>query len=738
VRRSTVVLALVLLVLLGAMAAKSLLVEIPPVRAHAEAGQFDANRAAARLAFVLGDQRPHPTDTDADDAVRSRIVALLQGMGLKPVVRDQLTCNELYKARGVSCARVHNVIAAIGPASGKAVLLNAHYDSVSVGPGAADDGAGVATMLEVAQQLKDKPLRRPVMLLFNEGEELGLVGARAFLADPLSRDVDSVVNLEARGVRGPVNMFETSRPNGPAISIFQRAVEDPFANSLSTDIYRLLPNYTDVNSFSERGWLTLNLAPIGNETRYHSPGDDLAALDRATLQHMGDQTLALADELANGAPEGSGDQIFMDIGGRTLVVLPLVLGVVVLIGLLIGFGFLSWRRGGTALGIGTAVAAMIASTVLAWLMISVIGVIRPGMFWRAHPIWTHVATYASAILVALIALRLLARRLTVGQLRAAYWLFYLIIGALVAIVAPGGIIYFLFPPLVMLAGVGIQRFSPAAERTAAMLALLVLYFTLGTMLVQLQALLNGGPMWVFAPLGTLIIFPALIEAMDSIDDVRTQEAAAMAGGLALVAWLAALASPAYSADRQQRFVVQHVTDAATGKAYWSAINDGAALPRRFSVEGKWRWASLPYSDRRRWVTDAPPIAGIQPPVAQLLSQVQNGGQRTVTLRLKANGADRISLIAPENARIRAAGVPGFIRPIDARENGKYDVDCFGRSCDGLTLIAVIDQAKPVELTVVGSRPELPPGAAPLLAARPKFARPQYNRDESIVFTRVKV
>src|SRR5206468_2548949 len=153
-------------------------------------------------------------------------------------------------------------------------------------------------------------------------------------------------NLEARGVRGPVNMFETSRPSNAPVAVFAAAVSHPVANSLSTDVYRLLPNYTDVNSFAERGWLTLNLAPIGNETRYHSPGDDVAALDPATLQHMGDQTLALTESLANGAPQaGGGDRIFMDVGGRALIALPLTIGVVLLVGLLIAFAALAWTRG---------------------------------------------------------------------------------------------------------------------------------------------------------------------------------------------------------------------------------------------------------------------------------------------------------------------------------------------------------------------------------------------------------
>jgi hypothetical protein len=81
-------------------------------------------------------------------------------------------------------------------------------------------------------------------------------------------------------------------------------------------------------------------------------------------------------------------------------------------------------------------------------------------------------------------------------------------------------------------------------------------------------------------------------------------------------------------------------------------------------------------------------------------------------------------------------VSGFVRPIDAAaEDGKYFIDCFGRSCDGATLEVVIGQPKPIEFLILGSRAPLPPSAAPLLAARPKFARPQYNRDESIVFTR---
>jgi len=736
-RRPTFLLGIVFVLFLGAMAAAPLLEQPPALRTHNAAGQFDAVRAKARLATILGDQRPHPADSAADDEVRARLLSALGQMGLKPIVRDQLACNELYKQRGVSCARVRNVIAVIGPATGKALLLNAHYDSVPVGPGASDDGIGVATLLEVGSILKGQPLRRPVILLFNEGEELGLVGARAFLSDPLSRSVDSLVNLEARGVRGPVNMFETSRPNGAPIGLFARAVEHPAANSLSTDVYRLMPNYTDVNSFSEREWLTLNLAPIGNETRYHSPGDDVAALDPATLQHMGDQTLALAKALAAGTPpQTGGNRIFMDLSGKALISIPLVAGVILLILLIGGFGVAAVKRGGFGLGAAVVVPTMIGSGLLAWLALAIIGAVRHGMFWRAQSEWTHLATYAGVLLVGTALLGSVGRVATVRQLRTTFWLIFLGVGGLIGLLAPGGIVFFLLPPLIVAAGMLFARWWRRAELVGGLLAIVLLYFTWGAMIGLLQELLNGGPMWVFAPLSALLLLPALVEAKPLVDQAKFAPATVLAAILVLAGWATAAAAPAYSADRQQRFVVQHVTDAAAGKSWWSIVNDGARLPG--ALGSAWKWSKLPFGGAPRWIERAPADPDSRAPAVTLVSQLRSGTGRTVTLRLSTNGNDDVELVAPEDARIRNAGVPGFLRPLTGSDAGKYYIGCSGRSCDGAMLELTTDQLKPIDLLVVMSRYVLPPSAAPLIAARPTFARPQYNTDATITFAHVKV
>jgi hypothetical protein len=736
-RRDTLLAFAVMLLVLGALAAKSLLISMPQV--HDGAGRFDASRAKARLAFVLGDQRPHPADSAADDAVRSRIMAELRQMGIKPLVRDRFACNSFESARVVACARVRNVIAILGPAKGKALLLSAHYDSVPVGPGASDDGVGVATLLEVGAILKDRPLERPVILLFNEGEELGLIGARAFLADPLSRTVDSVLNFEARGVTGPATMFETSRPNGAAISAFAAAVHRPVASSLSTDVYHLLPNDTDVTVYSERGWLALNFAMAGNETRYHSPGDDLPALDERSLQHMGDQALAVSTELASGAPRVSGTRIFMDVIGRFLVQMPLTVGLVLFALLILAFAELVRRRQAYGLALAAPVAGILVGGAAGWSATLIMGALRAGTYWRAHPELSFVAIYATVLFAALAVLRTLGAAPSRRQLRAGWWLVFLLAGALLALVAPGGIIYFLAPPIAVLAGIAVSRWWRSAETIGGLVAIALLYLTWGEMLALLEALFSPGPLWVVAPVSAFLIVPALIEADRLFDGARRRVVLFGAGSIALLAWAAAAAAPAYSADRRQRFTIEHVTEFPSRRSFWSVLNDGAPLPKAYGGISGWHLDKLPFSERSRWLAAAPVAPAVAPPALEAVESVVDGNERRVRLRLEANGAERIFIVAPEAAHIRTAGVVGFARSIaGADSSGKFTISCSGRSCDGAELSIDLLSADPAVLTVVGARNGLPAAAAALVAGRPKFARPQYTPDETVAIAHVKL
>ena len=735
-RRATLIACAVILLILAALAAKSVLIAPPPL--HDPGNGFDATRAKARLAFILGDQRPHPADSVGDDLVRARLIATLRQIGLEPIVRDQETCNDFQKARLVACTRVRNVIAQLGPPTGKALLLSAHYDSVPAGPGASDDGIGVATLLEVGSILKDRPLKRPVILLFNEGEELGLVGARAFLADPLSRNVDSLVNFEARGVTGPAMMFETSQPNATPIAAYAKAVERPFASSMMTDVARLIPNDTDVSTYKERPWLTLNVAITGNETRYHSPGDDLAGLNLRSLQHMGDQALAISSELAAGVPQASGQRIFMDVAGRWFVQTPLMAGLFVGILLLLAFALLAWRRRAYR-AFGTLVLALVGGGIAGWLGTLVMGLLRAGTYWRASPEITFLSIYATALLAALGIITTIGRRLPTEQLRAAFWLLFLLLGAGLAAVAPGAIIFFLIPPTLVLIGVGAGRWYRSAELAGALAGLAFLLVTWGETLALTEEMFSPGPLWITAPVATLLIIAVLVEAQVFLRDVQRRVVIGFAALLALLGWSAAAAAPAYSADHQQRFTIEHVTEFPSRNTFWSVLNDGTNLPPGYSALGDWKRSKLAFSDRQRWMARAPAFPGIQAPAVEPLEILQSGGERRVRLRLRSNGFERILLVAPEEANIRTAGVAGFVRPISGdNSGGRFNISCTGRSCDGLELIIDAATSKAIPFTVVGSRNGLPASAAPLVAGRPANARPQYVPDETMAVAHVNL
>jgi hypothetical protein len=726
-----------LLALLAAFAFKQVLIAIPSVPEAAAPGAFDTHRAFARLERILGDQQPHPVDSPGSDGVRERLVAEMRAAGLSPRVSDEMVCSTIRHGRNVNCARVRNLVATIGPAEGEHLLFVAHYDSVPVGPGAADDGIGIAAMLEVAEQLRGQPLQRPITFLFNEGEESGLLGARAFLdRDPAAARVITLVNLEARGVDGPAIMFETSRPNAPAINIYRASVDRPVANSLSTDFYRLLPNSTDVTVFEERPWTILNVAIIGNEPLYHTAGDNLAALDRRSLQHMGAQALGVARQHVSGEPPGgSGELIYADVLTRHLIAMPLGVGLALLgiIVVLLGYAVVR-RRAFSALL--PPLGAVIGAGLAAWLLTSLVQWLRPGEFWRAYPMAMQVAVAATA-LVAIAAALVAARRMARDALRAATWFLFALAGGASCLVAPGGAIFFLLAPLIVLAGILAEHWRPGAERIAGWIAAVVQLLTLLPTLALVDILLSTSPGWIVAPLLVLAALPLLVE-------LRPEEGvghpAWLAGAaLALAAWAAVLIVPAYSQERQQIFTIEYVRDFGTGRAQWGVYSDGAPVPEAYRELREWERTAVPYASRNRWMTGAPVEDSLRPPRVVKVGEQPVPGGRSVRVRVEMNGWDRFQLDLPASARPIAMRADRWTPTFgDGKGDGAATVRCVGRSCDGFTFDLIVGSSGAVDARLIGNVARLPAAAAPLVQNRPEHARPQYVPDASYVLVPVRL
>jgi hypothetical protein len=203
--------------------------------------------------------------------------------------------------------------------STKAVLLMAHYDSVPDGPGAADDAAGVAVLLETLRVIKShERLRNDIIFLFTDAEEQGMLGAKKFIeSHPWKDDIGVALNFDARGSAGPVYMSNASEDNGWLIGHLSKGTRHIIANSLMPEVRQHMPNKTDLDLFIEQGIPAMDFNNIDDAPRYHTLLDIPEALQRGTVQHMGEYASSLALYLGKrdlSAPKSSKEHYFTLIG----------------------------------------------------------------------------------------------------------------------------------------------------------------------------------------------------------------------------------------------------------------------------------------------------------------------------------------------------------------------------------------------------------------------------------------
>lgn len=293
-----------------------------PLPAEAPVDAFSAQRANATLRRLLGpDQRPHPVGSAANDDVRQRLIGELESIGLEPeqqsvVVKGIPIVNVLAR---VTDAQVH----------GRPLLLVTHYDSAPRAAGAGDSGSGIVALLETARALRQiaEPSRHPIYLLFTDGEEAGLLGAQGFAREhPLLEEQPMVLNFDARGTSGASLMYETPINNLRLIRQIAPFLPRPtLTSSAFVTVYRRMPNGTDFTIFLQRGCLGLNFAFIGDVRNYHQSTDRLELLDLRSLQHHGDNALAMTrmltaidwDDL-----QSDEDAVFGDLMGLVVLAYP--------------------------------------------------------------------------------------------------------------------------------------------------------------------------------------------------------------------------------------------------------------------------------------------------------------------------------------------------------------------------------------------------------------------------------
>jgi hypothetical protein len=768
------------LILIGVLWVGALIAYRPSDPPHGDLppNLFSSARALAMLTAVLGDSTPHPMGSAANAAVRDRILGTLHQMGYEPELQTDVFVCDTYGA----CGAPENIVLRIPGTqedSGN-ILLAAHYDSVPAGPGASDDGTGVAALLEIARILAAGPrARHPIVLLIDDGEEAGLLGAQAFAEHHRwAKQTKAAINIDNRGTSGISLMFETGSANRWLMQLFARSIALPHTNSVYYAVYKLLPNDTDFTVFKKAGFQGFNFAYLGDVANYHTPQDNLKNVSVASLQQHGDNALAMLralDQSDIGSPP-AGEAVYFDLFGRSVVAFALEIvlpAAIVTLALVLLAVWLLIRRTVILLRelvwslLGLLVAYLAAAALAVGLIYLVRAVNADGMPLFTASAWVLHATCVAASAAVLGALSLaLSGRVRFWSFWGANAVWSASLALLLAIKLPGGSYLWLLPAdaalLALLLRLWVQNEARVLAEFATLGFLLVMFGLLFPILIFIYAglgrpallLLMLLPVIGAAPLVGLILpagsrMPRLITVVAVIAMLLGATRAAM--------------MPAYSVQSPQPLNVHYIEDTTgTGgaaRASWLLTQAAHSLAPQFRQHLVFNtppvtvFNPLLPGGRSQFAADAP-LLGLAAPTLSVTSVVAASQATNEPARVRyqihiapqATVSELRIALAPQ-AQVKSVtltgrpqGLPAFqpvtTEPVDWGQHwgAVYVVNPPAAGLD----LSFEASGVPFDIDLLNVTYGLPAAGADLRAARPADATASQGGDDTLVATTVHI
>jgi hypothetical protein len=735
----------------------------PALEVSAPSGGFSSGKAMSHIEVIA--HSPHPIGSPEHLRIRQYILDQLSQMGLHPQVQRSIVANPRWGSL-IPAGVVHNITVRLqGTNNTKSVMLTGHYDSAPTSRGASDDGTAVAVMLETLRTLKDEApaLRNDLLFLFTDGEEVGLLGAKAFIEGyPLASEVGLVLNFEARGTRGPSLMFETSPDNGWLIQEFAKGAPHPVTNSLLYEFYKALPNDTDFTIFKAAGLPGLNFAYIDGLANYHTYNDSIDKLDERSLQHQGSYALSLARHFGaidlRGGKEGN--SVYFSVPGAALIhysyrwVIPLILIVVLGVAGILALGFR--RKLLTVSGIALGWLTLLLTTVIASIAVSFLWRLLRALHsqYRAIP-WGDTYNsklYMMAFVVFTVALaiwvRLWLRKKvsmedhTVGAL---FW--WLILLVLSGIFAPGGSYLLTWPLLFSLLGLGFTFSTRERNPRLAVTALLVCAVPAILLLVPMIYLLFLGlTLNLSAPMTVMImlLMGLLIPHFDFISRPSKLFLPSILTSISLILIVIAGFSSGFDKNHRKTNHVFYGLNADTNEAMWASADESpdewtsqffaASLQRRALNE-------FYFKNARNFLVGKAPAVPLK--ASELLSLSESNESSMRLLRLRFVPSEQSSaaffFVDPET-KVRGALIDGKRINFNAdgghvESNDGWALRFYSPPAEGLDLTLEIDTtSKPMKIQVVEQRYGLPQIPSWTMRPRPDYmmASPYSYSDSTVI------
>ncbi|MGC1344181.1 MAG: M20/M25/M40 family metallo-hydrolase, partial [Candidatus Binataceae bacterium] len=729
----------------------------PPavVGAGAPAEDFSAARAMPDLREIA--PLPHPLASAENARVRGYLTKRLTELGVAPEIQTA-TVGRANPSGRRTFAIVNNIVARIpGRASTGAIMLVAHYDSVPSSPGAGDDSAAVAAIIETVRALKSgPPLRNDLIVLFTDGEELGMLGAKAFVENyPALHDVKVALNFEMRGDYGPVVMFQTSADNAWLIHALAAA---PFrrASSLAPAAYRRLPNDTDLTVFLRAGMAGMNFAATRGLTRYHTRLDNIANLDPRSLQHHGSYALSLAREFGGVdlSKPHTGDAIYFSRFGEFVrypasmaIPFAILVSLVLLISLIACVRRGTFSVGGIFAGLGIYAAVIVLSFTE--------GRIVRSMFthFAAREMLPTLTSYGgayfiaastSAIVATLCAIYWwLARRLSRANLAAGALAIWALLALVCAAALPGGSYLLTWPLLFAAFALNFRWTLPQSrDPIPAIVAALVAVIPCAVML-GLDFISTGDAtplMFGWSAVLAVLMFGIFIPYIDLLSGNHEALLAAMLAVAGVALFAIGMRESRFSDTQPRPDSIFYMLDANSGHATWASLD---RTPDRFTAQffqSHVRAGSLalltgeissPPQDSDEAGRKPPagagrfcrlnggatiegdaPAAELAAPELRVIDDSTTAGVRTMTMHIaSARGASVVWITIARGVRVLGSSIGGK-SPGSAASNG-YSAWFWGVPEGGFDLTLKLAVAGPVRINLIDQTDWLPnfPGMA---------------------------
>ncbi|HUT00551.1 MAG TPA: M20/M25/M40 family metallo-hydrolase [Candidatus Thermoplasmatota archaeon] len=198
---------------------------------------------------------------------------------------------------------VEGTLLGTNPIETSSIIFNAHYDSVAKGPGANDDGSGTVAVLAAAYALSHFDFERTVKFMTFSGEEIGLLGSRAYTKEAYERDDNILVEINADMIghdEGSRKMTVTATEDAGWVADIFQTINNNYTIGLAVNrgtINRIQHKISgsDYAVFLPYGWESICCWERDRDPNFHTAADNLSNVN---ISYLVNTTRIIAATLA--------------------------------------------------------------------------------------------------------------------------------------------------------------------------------------------------------------------------------------------------------------------------------------------------------------------------------------------------------------------------------------------------------------------------------------------------------